>query len=188
MLERFCRLLAALGGIALACTTATAAPVVIRLVPANATVTVNQTVSVDVIAENVSDLYSWQFDLTFDPTTLSGTAQAEGAFPAGSGLSFFIDGTVDNSAGSFTGVVGGLFGPTPGLSGSGVLASFSFLALSPGASEVSLSNLLLLDSGLADIETTSVGTRIVVSNVPEPSSVLLTALGLGLLVNRRRQS
>jgi len=124
--------------------------------------------SVDVGVSNISDLYAFQFDLTFDPAIISATAISEGAFLPSSGATFFFPGTIDNIGGAITFNADTLLGAVSGASGSGVLATIQFSALGPGSSPIGLSNVILLDSSLGDISAGVINGSVTVS--PEPSN------------------
>src|SRR5580693_6858462 len=51
---------------------------------------VGDTFEVEVDVTGITDLYAFQFDLTFDPTLLSAVSVTEGAFLPSGGTTFFI--------------------------------------------------------------------------------------------------
>ena len=61
-----------------------AAPI-ISIQPATQNVSVNDTVSVNVTITDVTDLYGFQFDLSFSPAVLAATAINEGPFLSSGG-------------------------------------------------------------------------------------------------------
>jgi general secretion pathway protein D len=141
-------------------------------------------VTVSVLAQSLSDLYDYQFDLNYDPTKLQYVSGAtEGPFLATAGSTFFFSGIP--SSGSVQFVFDTLLGPGPGASGSGVLATFDFLAIGKGTSTLSLANVLaqdtpgnLINLGLGSAQTT----------VPEPGTLGLLALALtGCVVSMRKK-
>ena len=155
-------------------------------------VTVGDTFAVDVNIANVTDLYDFQLDLTFDPTILQLDNIAEGVFLSEGGATFFFPGLIDNSGGSATFNADTLLGAIPGVNGSGVLLQFNFEALAAGSSALSLSNVLLQDSTIpvgANIDFSSTDGSITVTSsgpvtTPEPNTLTLFAgaIGAGLLV------
>jgi len=152
------------------------------------------TFTVEVTVTGITDLYAFQFDVSFDPALLSAVAVSEGAFLPGGGTTFFIPGTIDNVGGAISGNADALIGAIPGVSGDGVLAEFQFTALAPGTSALSFANRILLDSSLNDITANTTFqngsvTIDAVSGVPEPEPVLLLCIGLlALMVIRFRQA
>lgn len=62
----------------------------------------------------------------------------------------------------------------------------SFTALALGASAITISNPLLLDSTLVPL-TTSLESGSVLVGIPEPSTLLILPAGLGLLAVRNRK-
>ena len=157
------------------CNAASAATILIN--PASSTTTLGVVVSVAVRVTDATDLYAYQFDLSFDPTILSTTGVSEGGFLPSGGSTFFLPGTIDNVSGMVTLTAGSLEGAVPGVTGSGTLAVVQLKGLKFGPSPVTLSNIVLLDSTGADIDTTIQNGSVTV--VPEPTSVML--LGGGLL-------
>ena len=156
------------------CETASAATILIE--PPSSTTPVGGAISVAVRVTGVADLYAYQFDLSFDLAVLSTMGVSEGAFLPGGGTTFFFPGTTDNVSGTVTLTAGSLESPVPGVSGSGSLATVQFTGVGLGASPVTLSNVVLLDSMGRDIATTIQNGSVTV--VPEPLSVILVGCGL----------
>jgi general secretion pathway protein D len=157
--------------------------------------TVGDTFIVDVNVADITDLYAFQFDLSFDPTLLSAVSVAEGAFLPSSGTTFFIPGTIDNVGGTITANADTLIGAIPGVTGDGTLVEVELTALAPGTSALSFGNEILLDSSLNDItaETTFQNGSVTiggVSAVPEPSTFSMVGtcflIVLPLIALRRR--
>jgi hypothetical protein len=146
--------------------------------------------TIDVNVSGISDLYAFQFDLTFDPTRLFAVSVAEGGFLPSGGTTFFIPGTIDDVGGAVSATADSLIGSIPGLIGDGVLAEFQFTALAPGTSSLSFANEILLDSSLNDItaNTTFQNGSITINDVtavPEPNSFPLLCTGLVALIATR---
>jgi len=76
----------------------------IGIQPSSVTTMPGQTITLAVQVTNITDLYAWQFDLSFDPTILTAIGITEGGFLDGgdSTTTFFIPGTIDNNAGTLT--------------------------------------------------------------------------------------
>lgn len=145
--------------------------------------------SVNVRIANVSDLYGFQFTLSFNPAVLRALTVTEGAFLPGGGSTFFSAGTIDNTVGRVSFVFDSLVGAIPGVSGNGTLASFSFATIGVGSSVLSFSDTLLLNSALLDIPASFQPLTVSVSPIPEPASVAMFALGLaGLAAFARRRA
>lgn len=149
--------------------------------------TVGQTVELDVQLIDVTDLYSYQFSVKFDPTVLQASPDSVtlGDFLPGT---FSSIGSIDNEAGTISYVFSSLVGAIPGVSGTGSLGTISFQAIGAGNSTVSFFDTLLLDSGQLDIDTTLGSASVQVLAVPEPSTYLMLGVGLiGVAALRRRQ-
>ena len=145
--------------------------------------------SIAISVSGAADVYAYQFDLGFDPSLLSAVSVSEGSFLSPAGATFFVPGTIDNTAGVVSFVADTLLTATPGANGAGELAEITFTALRNGVSALSLSNIVLLDSSLSTIATTASDGAVTVTagvaSVPEPSSGALLALALSFVVLRR---
>lgn len=152
--------------------------------------TLGSTISVDVVLNDIADLYAYQFSLSFDAAKFQATGGTESAFLQSGGSTVFDAGVIDNAAGSIAFVYGSLLGAMPGVSGSGMLAHFTFDVIGTGSGLFHLSDVLFLDSGFGDLAL-QVQDLTVQANastsVPEPAAFWLFGLGLvGLGVMRRR--
>ena len=113
----------------------------VRLDPLAAEVQVGGTISVDIVIEDVADLYGVDVRLSFDPALLevldadpdtAGVQIQQGAFPA---PDFVVKNEADNGAGTIWYAVSQM-SPTEAVSGGGVAASISFKGLTEGTSSV----------------------------------------------------
>ena len=96
------------------------------------------TFTLDIRAENITDLAGWQFDIAFDSTVLEAINVSEGDFlKADGGTTFFQGGSIDNAAGKITGLSAARLS-TQGVTGTGVLVRVRFKAKSAGETELAL--------------------------------------------------
>jgi len=100
----------------------------------------DDTLTLNLNAEKVTDLAGWQADITFDPKVLEATEVAEGDFlMLEGGDTFFQGGTIDNTAGKIKGMFAARQSET-GVSGTGTLLSVTFRAKAGGRTQVTLDN------------------------------------------------
>ena len=152
---------------------------------------VGDTFNVGVFISGVTDLYAFQFDVSFDPALLSADSVSEGTFLSGGGTTFFVPGSIDNVGGSVTANADTLIGAISGVDGAGELAEFQFTALSAGNADLSFANEILLDSSLNDITadtTFESGSVTIGGGVPEPRTAVLLGVGLLALVLLRQKT
>jgi len=154
--------------------------------PASSTVGAGSNVVLDVNIANVTDLFAFQFDLSFAPGTVSAASIVEGAFLAGGGTTAFIPGTIDNVGGTIAATADTLIGPGPGVNGSGTLAVLTLTGLAPGTSSIDFSSVFLLDSNLTGINSSLQSGSVTVTStaVPEPNTLVLLIAGMSLLASR----
>ncbi|MCV2351251.1 cohesin domain-containing protein [Paucibacter sp. Y2R2-4] len=146
------------------------------------------TVSLDVLISGISDLYGYQFSLSFDPKILQASGVSEGSFLSSGGNTFGGNGTIDNSLGSIELVFNSLIGAVPGVSGNGTLAQISFNVTGAGSSTLNFSDVIFLDSSLADLPVQIQNGSLQALPVPEPASYLMLAAGLAGLGGMRLRS
>ena len=156
---------------------------------------VGSTVTYNIAIDDIADLYSYQFSINYDARYLRALNVTEGAFLGTAGST--VSGVIGMDTGLIDFVYGSLLGPTPGASGSGLLASITFEAIGAGTSALSFADVIFLDSVGDDIAglTALSGQGVVLADpggpvdVPEPASVLLFGAGLaGAAALRRRRT
>jgi hypothetical protein len=165
--------------------TAANASTVLSISPSAQIVGSGSTFTVDVNISGVTDLYGYQFDLSFKPNVLSAVSSSEGSFLTEGGATFFVPGTNDNVGGVVSGTADTLIGAIPGVTGSGTLAMLTFRAIGTGTSALSIQNETLLDSNLNLISDTTTGGAVTVTAVPLPPSFALLVSGLAALLLTR---
>lgn len=147
------------------------------------TVGVGDTFTIPISITDAVDLTSWQFDLAFNPGIVRANSVTEGPFLSSSGTqsTAFVPGFLDNAGGNILAVADFFTDFSTPPSGDGILANIEFLALAPGVSPLTLSNVFLnlLDQGfeINNGQITVTGT----TTVPEPATLLLLASGLAVL-------
>ena len=100
----------------------------------------DDTFTLDLRAENITDLAGWQFDIAFDPAALEAIDVSEGDFlKMGGASTFFQSGTIDNAAGKIAGVNAARLS-TQGVTGTGTLVQVRFKAKAAGETELALQN------------------------------------------------
>ncbi len=96
--------------------------------------------TLDIRAENISDLAGWQFDIAFDPAALEAINVTEGDFlKTGGSTTFFQGGSIDNAAGKITGLNAARLS-AQGATGTGSLLQVNFRAKSGGETKLALQN------------------------------------------------
>jgi hypothetical protein len=170
------------------------AQAVLSVDPTTQTTSTGTVITVDVDVANVTDLYGYQFDLTFNPNILQAVSSSEGSLLSSGGSTFFINGSNDNVGGMVSGTADSLLSAVGGVGGSGQLAVFTFDVIGNGTSALAIQNELLLDSNLNILSDATTGGSVTVASTtvqaPEidPSSAIsaLTLLIGGLTVLRGR--
>lgn len=104
---------------------------------------------------------------------------SNGQFLSAVGDGSFIPGSIDNISGKVVATADSKTGLGPGPTGSGTLAIIEWLAIGAGSSTISIapSGVILLDSHLNDIPSTTLPSAVTVF-VPEPMPIGLILVGL----------
>lgn len=102
--------------------------------------------AINIMIANVTELYAWQFNLTFSPSILEAVSVVEGPFLQQLRTTMMATPNIDNTAGYAFAGCAFLDWEEPGASGSGVLATVNFKAKTAGMSplEFSRSDMRLL--------------------------------------------
>lgn len=104
------------------------------------TLITGDTLTLNLNAENITDLAGWQVDIAFDPDVLEAVEVTEGDFLKSEGVdTFFKSGTIGNTEGEITGMYSARIAES-GVSGSGTLLSVTFIAKAGDETAVTLEN------------------------------------------------
>ena len=96
------------------------------------------TFTLDIRAEDITDMAGWQFDIAFDPVALEAISVSEGDFlKTDGGTTFFQGGSIDNASGKITGLNAARLSGG-GVSGTGLLLQVRFKAKAAGETELAL--------------------------------------------------
>ena len=146
---------------------------IINVLPSALTIGTGSSVTVNIQISNVIDLYAWQVDFSYDPLIAIVTLVNNGSFLATGGTESFFAGSIDNNAGAVSSIGSTLTTAPTGVNGSGILATITITAVAAGQSNLSLFNIILLDSTFADITPVTANSALltVTSNtsIPEPN-------------------
>jgi len=130
---------------------ASEAPAVMGILPLETTVPISETFTANVSIYAVRDLYSWGFNMSFDPTRMECLSVEEGPFLQDEGTTQFVTPIINNETGTITGANCSLVAATDGVNGTGTLATIEFLCKSVGRSTLDLKDTLLYNSTSAEI-------------------------------------
>jgi hypothetical protein len=138
--------------------------------------------SINLVGQELSDIYAYQFSISYNPEILKAIGVTEGSFLSTGGNTFFIPGTIDNTTGviSFTGNT--LIGNIPGVNGSGALATLKFEGILPGISTLFLKDTLFLNSTLSDVSVVANNGSVTVSSTPTQPQGIPTLSGWAMIL------
>ena len=140
------------------------------------------TFTLNIRAENITDLAGWQFDIAFDPAALEAINVSEGDFlKTGGSTTLFQGGSIDNAAGKITGLNAARLN-VQGATGSGSLLQVRFKAKSGGETKLMLQNFQfgsvtgdIIPAGPHEI-TITVGGRLATGDVNRDGQVTILDL------------
>ena len=109
----------------------------------NVEISTGDTFTLDIYAEDTTDLAAWQFDIAFDPLHLEAIEVRKGYFlESAGGTTAFEKGTIDNQSGEITGLSEAARSGNS-VSGTGLLLSVTFTAKAGGKTQLILNNFQL---------------------------------------------
>jgi hypothetical protein len=132
------------------------------------------TFTVTIAVEPNNDIAGMQFDLSFDPSLVTVDSVEEGNLLSQDGASIYFEaGTVDNVAGTISGVYGAIISPGQTVSGAGTFATITLTAgAEGGVCPLTLSNVVV-----GDIDGQSVPVSVVDGEVTINRPPVLSAIG-----------
>jgi len=146
----------------------------VRVDPSSQTVSVGDNFSLNIRIENVENLGSYEWLLTFDPAVSGFVSVSNGSFLGSGGRTVFCPGAIlDTGSVRFGCSTAGTTPPGP--SGAGVLATITFSALAAGTSPLDLVWVQLSDPLANDIPTTIQDGDVTVVAAPTATPTLTTA-------------
>ncbi len=135
----------------------------VRIDPASRNVGLGGTATTDVLVENVTDLYGFEFQITFDQTLVEGVQVQPGSFLS---PDWEIDNTIDNTNGTIDYALSQQ-NPSKPVTGTGTLATITWYGKAGGTSPITLTHVLLgaaggisITAGTQDGEITVVAASI----------------------------
>ena len=131
-------------------TIANAQEAVVSIDPFTQNVPIGSEFQVAVHVNNISNLYGYQFDLSYTPN-ITAVSVTEGSFLSKGGPTFFIPGVNDSIHSTVRAAADTLLGAVPGVSGAGTLAVFTFELNGPGGGNFYVQAATFLDSALNPI-------------------------------------
>lgn len=126
-----------------------AATTTASIIPSSISAVVGQNFDVNITITDVSNLYGWEFRLSWNANLLNLTSVTEGPFLKSSNRTFFSSNF--NSTSGVMVVDCTLMGNVPGVSGTGTLSTITFHVENAGQGQLSLYGVTLVDPNNIDI-------------------------------------
>ena len=166
-------LLVCLSGLGQATTTRAQEGVTVRPGPLALEIEAGSTGAMDILVEDVTDLYAFEFEITFDPTLVevvdADPDKAGVQIETGDFLSpdWLLSNTVDNDKGTITYALCQI-NPSPPQSGDGVLAIITWRSKGAGTSPLHFAHLLLAAPGGVEIPANAEDGQIAIAAAGAP--------------------
>lgn len=158
----------------------------VSIQPSSSSALIGQTISLAVSIDSAVGIAGYGFDVSFTPGVLELTSVTPGNLFAPSDSVVFLP-AINNAGGSATGFAESIVGPGS-FTGSGSLLTLVFRALAGGSSSVTLADLLVVDANGEPLDVGTANAAVNVSNVPEPGTMWVSGLILGVAQFRRLRS
>jgi hypothetical protein len=141
----------------------------VGLSPSSQTVSAGSTFTVDIVVDPQVPIAGVQANMSFDHELLSANSVTEGNLLSSSCTTFFMPGIKDNTAGTITGMACAVLGNCTA-SSPGTFARITFTAkTSGGTSQISLSNVKVLDTDVTAVPISVTGGSVTVQVEPTPT-------------------
>ena len=152
----------------------------------NGTVT-GQEFNVSIMIRDAQEVRAWQAGLTFNPDLLNCTGFFEGEFLSDVGSTFWMAGTINNTAGVIFPAYGcttlkdPVTGEVPVATGDGRLAYATFKVKAPGVSDIHLSNVKAIDINFYSVLINIIDVYTVVVDTT-PHTVITVSNSTGTII------
>jgi hypothetical protein len=124
--------------------------------------------TVDILVEPETAIAGVQFDLAFDPSVVTVDSVAEGnLLSQGGATTYFNPGSIDNTAGTISGVAGAITAPGQTVSTAGIFAIITLTAgTNGGASALTLSGVVVGDINGQSVTVSVVSGQVTINQPP----------------------
>jgi C1A family cysteine protease len=121
-------------------------PTAVTVEPVSNNVGIGDTFTVNIFVDPNTDVAGAQFNLSFDASVVTANNVTEGNLLSQDGAStFFLPGTINNTAGTIINVAGVITTPGQSVSSMGTFATIGFNATAEGTSTLDLSDVIVAD-------------------------------------------
>lgn len=139
-------------------TSASSTNTIVSVSPENITLYLEttETFTINITITDANDVYVWQAGMSFSAAILEAINFEESLFLRQKGMTLWTNGTIDNTAGIIHYHACALAGNITGVNGNGTLGTIALKVRNYGNSSLQLTDVILLDFNLSDIDKTLV--------------------------------
>lgn len=134
---------------------------IVSVKPSSKIVNKSESFVINIDINTTDDVYAVQFYLSFNSSIIEALSVGEGDFLNKDGASTFSVISINNTMGKIT-FANTRFGQVGGVTGCGTLANITFNATSVGSTVLDLQDITLSDPNIQEIQSSSVGGRVIV--------------------------